>query len=44
MKAATPVDSIGDPNLDTAKTGENLYELVVDWVTKSIKQELYSGD
>ena len=42
MKASPPVGSIGDPKLATVETGEKLYELVVDWVAKAVKQEFIS--
>jgi len=40
MKEATPIGSMGNPKLATAETGEKLYEIAVDWLTRCIVEEL----
>jgi len=39
MKEITPIGSMGDPRLATAETGEKLYEIAADWLTKVIVTE-----
>ena len=40
MKEVTPIGSMGNPKLATSETGEKLYEIATDWLTKVIKTEL----
>jgi creatinine amidohydrolase len=40
MKDATPIGSVGDPNLASAELGDRFYQKGVDWVCGQIKKEL----
>lgn len=41
-REATPWGSVGNPTLATAETGEKLWDLIITWMAKAIRQEFKS--
>ena len=43
-KALTPVGSIGDPSLATTETGEQGYDVIVNWLVGIIKRDFFDEE